>query len=227
MSLKPQQVIINGKYQLLEVIGQGSFARVWKAQEFDPQGNPLRLVAIKELKRAGLSAEVLREQELRFQREIQVSARLTEAPNVVRAITAEQVTLEDGRQVPLLILEYMEGGSLADLLKRHPQGLSVAQAVRYALDLCAALEGLHRLDIVHRDVKPSNILFRSLDGQARLGDFGTAQVPGETVGGSRTWGTAGLQPGTPDYWPPEQAWERARSIPRRTSMLWAACCSRC
>lgn len=206
MSLKAGQTICNGKYRILDLIGEGSFARVWRAQEFDSKGQRLRAVAIKELKREALSAQELAEQEPRFEIEIRVSTSLleTEVPNVLRVLTSETLVLNDVSAIPLLITEHLPGGNLAGLIAAHPEGMDWQRAVCIALDVAYALEGLHNRGIVHRDVKPSNILFRTVEGSARLADFGTAQLPGETVSGSRTLGTAGYHPGSPDYMPPEQ-----------------------
>lgn len=225
MPLAPGETILD-KYRILELIGEGSFARVWKAQEFDSKGHPLRLVAIKELKRELLSGQELAEQEFRFQREMKVSAQLfeSEVPNVMRALTTEALALDDGTDVPLLILEYMPGGNLADLIAVHPHGMELGRAVRIATDICAALKGLHNKGIVHRDVKPSNILFRSVDALARLADFGTAQLPGETVSGSRSLGTAAYHPGSPDYMPDEQLLSRGRGYLQPSADIFALGC---
>ena len=219
MPLKPGQSICNGKYKILELIGEGGFARVWKAEE---PGFGHRLVAVKELKREQFSAQELEEFEHRFQREVEVSAALLEAnvPNVMRTITLERLE-ETGER--LLVLEYVPGDNLADLIAQHPQGLPIEQAVQITMQVCDALAGFHALSTgpVHRDVKPSNILLTA-EGQARLGDFGTAQLPGDTVVGSRTLGTAGWHPGTPLYMSPEQ--ELTRGYLRVPSDIFALGC---
>ncbi|MBK9233441.1 MAG: protein kinase [Anaerolineae bacterium] len=102
----------------------------------------------------------------------------------------------------LLVLTYMPNGDLAHLLSQHPHGLPLAQAVAIAQAVLAALQGAHAhpLEIVHRDVKPSNILFDG-QGQAYLGDFGLAQVA--NTSGSLTR-LRGGSVGTPLYAAPEQ-----------------------
>jgi formylglycine-generating enzyme required for sulfatase activity/tRNA A-37 threonylcarbamoyl transferase component Bud32 len=196
MNMEPGQTILNGKYRIERLIGEGGMARVWLAEELTFGG---RQVALKE-PRHDLLPELAQEVRLRYQREVQVCSALGKArvPNIVRAITAEPY--EDGL---LLVMEYMPGGDLAALLKESPIGLPVERAVSIALDVLLALEGVHahELDIVHRDIKPSNILFDA-QGTAHLADFGLAQLAGVS-GRSQLHG--GQHPGTPLYMAPEQA----------------------
>ncbi|MBK9233446.1 MAG: protein kinase [Anaerolineae bacterium] len=168
---------------------------MWLAEELTFRQ---RLVAIKE-PRADLPVDVREEVGQRYQREIMVCAELEKAgaPHIVRALTAEPVA--DGL---LLVLTYMPNGDLAHLLSQHPHGLPLAQALAIAQTVLAALQGAHAhpLEIVHRDVKPSNILFDG-QGQAYLGDFGLAQVA--NTSGSLTR-LRGGSVGTPLYAAPEQ-----------------------
>ncbi len=195
MTLQQGQTILNGKYHILRLIGEGGMARVWLAEEMTFGG---RRVAIKE-PRDDLLPDLAQEVRLRYQREVQVCAVLETArvPSIVRAITAEPYG-----ETFLLAMEYMPRGDLATLLKQHPEGLSVQRAVGIALDLLAALEGVHahEMEIVHRDVKPSNVLF-SQEGKAHLADFGLAQLAGMS---GRSQLAGGHHPGTPMYMAPEQ-----------------------
>ena len=195
MPLAEGQTICRDKYRVLRLIGEGAFARVWLAEE--PEFGR-RLVAIKELKREELSTAEIREQERRFGREVELAAQLdtARAPSVVKAIT-----LEKWRRQRLLVMEYVDGGSLADLIAAHPAGLSIDRAVSITLQICAGLAAFHRLPgvPVHRDIKPSNILL-SKSGEAMLSDFGLAQT-----GESRRSGfMAEGHPGTLGYRSPEQ-----------------------
>ncbi|MGB4980119.1 MAG: protein kinase [Anaerolineae bacterium] len=195
MPLEPDKTILNGKYHIERILGEGGMARVWLAKE--PAFHQ-RLVAIKE-PRADLSADVREEVSQRYQREIMVCAALDGArvPHMVRALTAE--LLEDQA---LLVLEYMPGGDLETLLQANPHGLPLAQAIAIVRAVLGALQAAHGhpLEIVHRDVKPSNILF---DGQGRayLADFGLAQV---ADGSDLTKLGGGIWRGTGKYAAPEQ-----------------------
>ena len=216
MSLREGETILNDKYYILELVGEGSFARVWKAEE--PEFGR-RLVAIKELKREQFSAQELDDFERRFQQEVELSAALSKAnvPNVVQAITRERLV---GTGEPLLVLEYVGGDSLAHLMAEHPQGLPIEQAVQLTLQICDALAGFHALTTgpVHRDLKPSNILLTET-GEARLSDFGLAQLAGES---GRSLGAGGAHPGTPLYMAPEQ--ERGVGVLQPAADIFALGC---
>ena len=194
MPIIPGKIILN-KYRILKLIGEGGMARVWLAEEVT-FGN--RQVALKE-PRGGLLPEDTAEIRRRFQQEIRLAAQMMNAqvPNIVPAWTVE---LHEG--AALLVMAYMAGGSLADLLEKHPQGLPVQQAAQIALDLLQALAALHDLpgEPVHRDVKPSNVLLDEA-GRAHLADFGLAQLAGVS-GRSRLAGSS--HPATPMYAAPEQ-----------------------
>ena len=195
MNIQPGQVILNGKYRIEGLIGEGGMARVWLAEELT-FGH--RRVAIKEPRIVPQSA-LAQEIEERYRREVQVCAALEQAgvPNIVRALTAEP---SDGGL--LLVMEYMPGSDLAARLREHPGGLQVEEAVSITLDLLRALEGVHahELEIVHRDIKPSNVLFDG-EGRAHLADFGLAQLAGMS---GRSQLAGGQHPGTPMYMAPEQ-----------------------
>ena len=202
MPIHKGATILNGKYRILRLIGEGGMARVWLAEELVFGNRP---VAIKE-PHAGLGSTDSEELRQRFQREVKVSAALEQAgtPNIVRAITAEP--FEDGL---LLVMEYMPGGDLEQRIRQFPQGMPLDEVVAVAEDMLTALAAVHNhpLDIVHRDIKPSNILFDA-QGRARLADFGLAQVAGwSKVSRGREDMIGRAHPGTPTYMAPEQATE--------------------
>lgn len=197
MAIAANTTILN-KYRVLRLIGEGGMGRVWLAEEIAFND---RLVAIKEVRRTGIDPAEFAEQDRRFRQEVDISARLVtvHAPYVVTAITAEHD--EDGSLI--LVMEYAGGGSVGDLLRKHPNGLDLETALRLTRQTCAALAALHNLPDapVHRDIKPSNILLTE-NGEARLSDFGLAQLAGAS--GGRTQMTATQHPGTPLYMAPEQ-----------------------
>jgi DNA-binding SARP family transcriptional activator len=181
------------------LISESSMSRVY--QGVDTQtGQP---VAIKIVKPGIIASQpnVIK----RFVQEGQVLRRL-DHPNVVKMLAA----LEQGGQ-HYLILEYVEGGSLRDLL--DTQGaLPIDRAARITRDLADGLGEAHRLNVIHRDLKPTNVLLAE-DGTPRLTDFGIAL----TDGGSRLT-SPGIVVGTVDYLSPEAC--QGESLDARTD-IWA------
>jgi len=120
------------------------------------------------------------------------------AQHVVPVYTVEQV----GDEHKVLVMKYMAGEDLAVRLREHRQGMPVAEVVRVARDICRGLAVAHgeEVDVVHRDVKPSNILFDE-QGKAYVADFGLAQLSGMS---SRSHGVDRAHPRTQMYAAPEQ-----------------------
>ncbi len=158
MKLAPGETLSDGRYRLERLLGTGGMASVWLAR--DDRLN--RAVAIKVISD---SLAVDDAYVTRFEREARVAAGLSHQ-NLVRVFDYDA---ESDR--PLLITEYVDGGTLAERLKdERRQALDLE---RLALDLLAALDHIHGAGIVHRDVKPANVLFAE-DGRALLTDFGIA-----------------------------------------------------
>jgi len=179
------------RYEILAELGRGATGVVYKAR--DPELN--RLVAIKTLRPAReLPAEECGQLQRRFRSEACTVARLNH-PNIVAIY--DVVVWHD---MPCIVMEYLEGSTLAQLIVERPLG--PAQAVDIVLQMCDALEYAHALGVVHRDIKPGNILV-SETGVAKLGDFSIAQLTGE--GGRET----GAMVGTPGYIAPEQVTDGA------------------
>ncbi len=122
-----------------------------------------------------------------FDREARILRRIHHA-NVIRLLAAE-LTVDEH----YLVMEYASGGSLADLLQRQPQ-LPVDRALAIGHGVAAGLAEVHAQGILHRDVKPSNILLAD-DGTPRLSDFGLARLPSGPAG---DLGLAGTLPASPD-----------------------------
>ena len=178
MSLDPSTI---GRYKILGTLGSGAMGTVYLAED------PLlkRGLAIKVVREGMGDAGILQ----RFKREAEISARLNH-PN---AITVFDVG-EEKDLGPFLVMEYVEGGSLAALLKRGP--LTAPDAVDLLLQAAGALEAVHDLGILHRDIKPENFMV-SKEGRLKLMDFGIAR--GDEAGFTTT--AAFL--GTPSYAAPE------------------------
>ncbi len=172
-----------GRYQVVSLLGQGAMGRVYLAQD------PLlkRKVAIKVVAEGGTEQEHAME---RFRREAEISARLNH-PNI---ITVYDVG-EDGSVGPFLAMEFVDGVSLAKLIRE--KRLDGETILRLLLQAAHALAAAAKADIVHRDVKPENILV-SQDGRLKLMDFGIANQADQT-----RLTALGTVVGTPSYTAPE------------------------
>jgi eukaryotic-like serine/threonine-protein kinase len=174
-----------GRYHVENVLGGGGMALVYRAHDEELD----RPVAIKVLADNLAADEAFRR---RFLREARLAASLAH-PNVVRVYDSGEA---DGR--PFIIMEYVEGETLADVLSRRGR-LSPTEAVELALQVCSGLEHAHRAGLVHRDIKPQNLLIRG-DGTVKIVDFGIAR----SAQGTRLTETGSVL-GTAAYLAPEQA----------------------
>lgn len=147
-----------GAYQIEAVLGQGAVAVVYRARS--PQG---RQVALKVLTDAAASQRRIREL---FQSEYRITRRLNH-PGVVRALDAGEI---DGH--PFMAMEVVAGKTLQDFVRKD-KGLGEAPSIDIIRQLANTLDYVHQQDVVHRDLKPTNI-FVTQDGRALLFDFGTA-----------------------------------------------------
>jgi serine/threonine protein kinase len=174
-----------GRYRILGVLGRGAMGIVYRAED------PLieREVAIKTLN-PGLPEEVMDEVRERFLREAKSAGRLNH-PNVV---TIYDVGEQD--DVAYIAMELIEGRSLQHIL-REPERLPIEMVVDLAAQIADGLDHAQRFAIVHRDVKPGNVMV-SPAGRAKLTDFGVAYIPSSTVT------QAGTALGSPRYMSPEQ-----------------------
>jgi len=177
--------LLYGRYELLSELGRGTSGIVYKAH--DPKLD--RLVAMKILRPELVSLEEsgvgLKQ---RFHQEAVAAGRLAH-PAI---IAVHDVGEGEGR--PFIVMEYIEGGTLADLLLGG-RPLPLVDAVGIVLQVCAALDYAHRHGVVHRDIKPRNILVGP--GVTKVTDFGTARI----LGASHT--QTGSMLGTPAYMSPE------------------------
>lgn len=147
------------RYRLVRPLGHGGMASVYLAEDRELD----RPVAIKRLAE-NLAADP--EFRRRFEREASLAARLSH-PNIVAVYDVGE---EDGR--PFIVMEYVEGESVAEAARQAP--LAVAEAVRVGLDACAGLAAAHEAGLVHRDVKPHNLLV-TREGTVKIADFGLAR----------------------------------------------------
>ncbi|MEW2355900.1 serine/threonine-protein kinase [Spirillospora sp. NPDC029432] len=189
----PEQLVLAGRYRLLERLGSGGMGTVWAATDETLR----REVAVKEIVfPEELSAEQRRVAVERAQREARAAA-LIDHPSV---ITVHDVVVEDDR--PWLVMELVRGVSLEQLVRRHGPR-PPAMAARVGLQVLDALQAVHAKGIVHRDVKPSNVLLADDGQRVVLADFGIASVDSDP---SLT--KSGTFVGSPGYVAPERLRER-------------------
>jgi serine/threonine-protein kinase len=174
-----------GRYVILEKLGEGGMAAVFKAHDTRLD----RDVAIKIIRTDTLDTEQFM---ARFEREAKALAKL-QHPNIVNVID-----YGDHHGVPYLVMEYISGGTLKD---RFGQQASFQEAARVLAPVARALEFAHKKGIIHRDIKPQNILITE-SGDPMLTDFGIAKILGPDDGSDLTMTGVGF--GTPGYMAPEQ-----------------------
>ena len=185
--------LIADRYQRLQLLGEGGMGRVWLG--LDTKLN--RTVALKEVRPAeGHTEADLREVAPRALREARAAARLSH-PNAVRVY--DIVATEPA---PWIVMEYVPSRSLNQVVAENGP-LDPAVAARYGLDVLAALTAAHQVGVVHRDVKPSNVLITEAD-RAVLTDFGVATIVGDPA-----VTRSGVVIGSPSFMAPERVADQA------------------
>ncbi len=187
--LRPGSVLAN-RYEVKEVLGAGGMGVVYRA--FDRQLQ--EVVAIKTLKPEVVAADATSLE--RFKQEIRLARRITHR-NVVRTHDLGEV---DG--VYFITMEYAEGTSLADLIQKRGR-LPVGVTLTIGKQLCRALEVAHEEGVVHRDIKPQNLMIDP-SGFLKVMDFGIARLAEKRRQGKPGLTEAGAVIGTPEYMSPEQ-----------------------
>ncbi|MFC9287923.1 protein kinase [Streptomyces sp. NPDC057052] len=197
-----QGLLVAGRYRLVDAIGSGGMGRVWRAHDDLLH----RSVALKELTAALYVSESDRSVLLaRTRAEARAAARI----NHSAVVTVHDVLEHDGR--PWIVMELVEGRSLADAVKADGR-VEPTEAARIGLWVLRALRAAHTAGVLHRDVKPGNVLL-SDDGRVLLTDFGIAQIEGDT-----TITRTGEVVGSVDFLAPERV--RGHD-PGPSSDLWA------
>ena len=204
-----EQRILAGRYAIGEFVGQGGMATVYRGTDTKLG----RQVAIKVMKADLAGDEEFRS---RFRQEAQSASRMAH-PTVVRVFDAgdDLIQTADGpKQLPFIVMEYVEGTNLRQLISESE--LSQTEACRVVDSVLTALEYSHRAGIVHRDIKPANIMITKT-GQVKVMDFGIARAVSET---SSTLQQTTAILGTAAYFSPEQA--KGESIDARTDLYSTA-----
>jgi HAMP domain-containing protein/predicted Ser/Thr protein kinase len=183
--------VFSGRYEVLGTIGKGGMGVVYRARDRQLD----EVVALKVLR-----SEVLKDDPTlldRFKREIKLARRITHR-NVLRTHD-----FGEAEGTPYISMEYLEGVTLKDLV-RGKGALPLPVGLRIAKQMCLGLEAAHQEGVVHRDIKPQNMLIIPETGDLKIMDFGIARVS-EMKAGAAGLTSTGTVMGTPDYMPPEQA----------------------
>jgi len=182
--------VIAGRYRLLDQVGRGGMGAVWRARDELLE----RDVAVKQLH---VEPEPLapEKREVRHQRAMR-EARITARLHHQHAVPVFDAVEHEGR--PFLIMQYFPSRSLQEVLAEHGT-LPAAVVARIGAEVASALAAAHRVGVIHRDVKPGNVLLAG-DGTSKITDFGIAHVVGDITLTSR-----GVITGTPAYLAPEVA----------------------
>lgn len=203
--------VLDGHYEVGDAIGWGGTATVYLGR--DTRSG--RFVAIKVL-REDLAQDPLFQS--RFRREAQVLAGLSH-PAIVSIYDTGYENVEtrsgDTLRVPFMVLEYVAGRSLRQLLKLGR--LTLKESIQYQAGILSALEFSHRAGVVHRDIKPANVMITS-EGAVKVVDFGIARASGDS---SATITQTHEVLGTPHYLAPEQV--RGETADARTDLYSAGC----
>ena len=179
-----------GRYHIIEQLGQGGMATVFRAHDARLE----REVALKFIRREEIGSAYMEQLLKRFEREAKSLAQLSH-PNIVKVHD-----YGDHEGVPYLVMEYLPGGTLKERLGKP---MLPAEAARLLVPIARALAYAHQEHIIHRDVKPANILI-TRSGEPMLTDFGIAKILDQSGDGATALTSTGVGMGTPDYMAPEQ-----------------------
>ncbi|MGN9775009.1 Stk1 family PASTA domain-containing Ser/Thr kinase [Micromonospora sp. H33] len=203
-----QARLLGGRYQVGELLGYGGMAEVHR-------GRDLRLgrdVAIKML-RTDLARDATFQ--MRFRREAQNAASLNH-PAIVAVYDTGEEQAPTGETLPFIVMEFVNGRTLKEVLGAEGR-LQPRRALEICADMCAALEFSHRHGIIHRDIKPGNVMLTQT-GQVKVMDFGIARA---LASGATTMTQTSAVIGTAQYLSPEQA--RGEAVDARSDVYAAGC----
>jgi beta-lactam-binding protein with PASTA domain/tRNA A-37 threonylcarbamoyl transferase component Bud32 len=206
------QRVLSGRYELGGLIGRGGMADVHRGVD----ARLGRTVAVKLLR-----PDMARDPQFqaRFKREAQSVAALNH-PSIVAIYDTGEHTVPDGSEdsvrVPYIVMEFVEGKTLRDLIRAKE--VSIDQAIDFCLGVLSALEYSHKAGIVHRDIKPANVMYCESSNSVKVMDFGIARAMADS---SATMTQTQAVVGTAQYLSPEQA--RGETVDARSDLYSAAC----
>ena len=206
--MTPQPRLLGGRYQVGELLGYGGMAEVHR-------GRDLRLgrdVAIKML-RADLARDATFQ--MRFRREAQNAASLNH-PAIVAVYDTGEERAPTGEALPYIVMEFVNGRTFKEVLAAEGR-LMPRRALEICADICSAIEFSHRHGIIHRDIKPGNVMMTQT-GQVKVMDFGIARA---LASGATTMTQTSAVIGTAQYLSPEQA--RGESVDARSDVYATGC----
>src|SRR5262245_33737106 len=195
-----------GPYKLLEQVGEGGMGTVWMVQQTEPVK---RLVAVKLIKAGMDSRQVI----ARFEAERQALA-LMDHPSIARVLDGG--TTDSGR--PYFVMDLVKGVAITRYCDEHH--LTPRQRLELFLPVCQALQHAHQKGVIHRDVKPSNVLVALYDGHPvpKVIDFGVAKAVGAKLTDDTLHTAFGAVVGTLEYMAPEQATFDASDVDTRADV---------
>ncbi len=182
--LKLQQCRLDGRYDVLECLGRGSYAEVYRARDAAAHDGSPQIVVIKALNlmlQGAVDAELERTLIDNFRNEAVALDRVRH-PNVINRLGHGTAIDLAGQTFHYLVLEYLPGGDMAALCRNHP--LALDQAIYYLEQVAAGLAHAHEEHVIHRDIKPQNLLLTADRQTVKIADFGVAKI--EAVEGAIT-----------------------------------------
>jgi serine/threonine protein kinase/tetratricopeptide (TPR) repeat protein len=202
----PTAEAVIGPYRLLEKVGEGGMAEVWRAEQTTPVH---RTVAIKLIK-AGMET---RQMIARFDSERQALA-LMDHPAIARVFDAGATP--DGR--PYFVMEYVPGLPITEYCDKYR--LSTRERLELFREVCEGVQHAHQKAVIHRDLKPSNVLVGIQDGRpsVKIIDFGVAKALAGRPAGGTAFTELGMMIGTPEYMSPEQAGLAGQDVDTRSDV---------
>ena len=202
-----QPRLLGGRYELGDIVGRGGMAEVYRARDIRLD----RIVAVKMLREDLAKDQTF---QARFRRESHSAARLNDSSIVAVYDTGEDTT--GGAHIPYIVMEYVDGRTLRDLL-REDRRLLPERALEITDGVLRALEYSHRSGIVHRDIKPGNVML-TRSGQVKVMDFGIARAVSDA---QATMTQTAQVIGTAQYLSPEQA--RGERVDARSDLYSTGC----